>query len=355
MSSGRARLGACGVVGDRQPGDMTAICGADVPTSPIMEVGKARHPDGPRRLTLPGPGGVQTDAVTDAQAAVPAAGNQDAARPDAQATPPRPAMGGNPDHPAAHSSGLYGLALGALGIVFGDIGTSPLYAVQTVFSIDDGAVQPTVADVYGVVSLIFWSITRRRVGQVRVVHPARRQRRRGRHHGARRARARGGGRHRPAGRRSRWPSACSGRRCSTATRSSRPRSRCCRPSRASRWRSRSWPTRSCRSVSSSWRCCSRRSASARTRWGGCSGPSWCVVRGAGRVGRAAHRRAPRRALGLVADLRRVVRRRPPLHGVHRDGRGRAGDHRRRGALRRHGPLRAPTRSGSRGSPSSSRP
>ena len=55
--------------------------------------------------------------------------------------------------------GLYGLALGALGVVFGDIGTSPLYAVQTVFSIDDGAVKPTVADVYGVVSLIFWSIT----------------------------------------------------------------------------------------------------------------------------------------------------------------------------------------------------
>ncbi len=63
------------------------------------------------------------------------------------------------DHPAAHSGGLYGLALGALGVVFGDIGTSPLYAVQTVFSIDDGAVKPTVADVYGVVSLIFWSIT----------------------------------------------------------------------------------------------------------------------------------------------------------------------------------------------------
>jgi len=63
------------------------------------------------------------------------------------------------DHPATHSSGLYGLALGALGVVFGDIGTSPLYAVQTVFSIDDSAVKPTVADVYGVVSLIFWSIT----------------------------------------------------------------------------------------------------------------------------------------------------------------------------------------------------
>src|SRR6476469_7343920 len=67
--------------------------------------------------------------------------------------------GGNPEHPAVHSSGLSGLALGALGVVFGDIGTSPLYAVQTVFSIDNGAVKPTVADVYGVVSMIFWSIT----------------------------------------------------------------------------------------------------------------------------------------------------------------------------------------------------
>ncbi|TFV87044.1 potassium transporter Kup [Blastococcus sp. CT_GayMR16] len=49
--------------------------------------------------------------------------------------------------------------LAALGIVFGDIGTSPLYALQTVFSINDGAVRPTVGDVYGVVSLMFWSVT----------------------------------------------------------------------------------------------------------------------------------------------------------------------------------------------------
>ncbi|MCW2943394.1 MAG: potassium transporter Kup, partial [Actinoallomurus sp.] len=33
--------------------------------------------------------------------------------------------------------------LGALGVVYGDIGTSPLYALQTVFSIDNGAVRPT--------------------------------------------------------------------------------------------------------------------------------------------------------------------------------------------------------------------
>jgi KUP system potassium uptake protein len=54
---------------------------------------------------------------------------------------------------------VFGLGLGALGIVFGDIGTSPLYALQTVFSIDGNAVKPTADDVYGVVSLIFWSLT----------------------------------------------------------------------------------------------------------------------------------------------------------------------------------------------------
>jgi KUP system potassium uptake protein len=49
--------------------------------------------------------------------------------------------------------------VGALGVVFGDIGTSPLYALQIVFSIDGGVVKPTSADVLGVVSLVFWSIT----------------------------------------------------------------------------------------------------------------------------------------------------------------------------------------------------
>jgi KUP system potassium uptake protein len=62
-------------------------------------------------------------------------------------------------HPAAHGVGAIGLALGAIGVVFGDIGTSPLYAVQTVFSIDHSAVRSTHADVYGVISLIFWSVT----------------------------------------------------------------------------------------------------------------------------------------------------------------------------------------------------
>jgi KUP system potassium uptake protein len=51
------------------------------------------------------------------------------------------------------------LTLGALGVVFGDIGTSPLYSMQTVFAIDNSIVKPTHAGVYGVVSLIFWAVT----------------------------------------------------------------------------------------------------------------------------------------------------------------------------------------------------
>jgi KUP system potassium uptake protein len=59
-----------------------------------------------------------------------------------------------------HKSGVrLALLLGALGIVYGDIGTSPLYAMQTVFSIDNGAVRATPSDVFGIVSLVFWSIT----------------------------------------------------------------------------------------------------------------------------------------------------------------------------------------------------
>jgi KUP system potassium uptake protein len=51
------------------------------------------------------------------------------------------------------------LELGALGVVFGDIGTSPLYTVQTVFSPSDPhRVQVTTENVYGVVSLIFWAV-----------------------------------------------------------------------------------------------------------------------------------------------------------------------------------------------------
>jgi KUP system potassium uptake protein len=52
------------------------------------------------------------------------------------------------------------LVVGALGVVFGDIGTSPIYTVQTVFNPDDPhPVPPATDNIYGVVSLIFWSVT----------------------------------------------------------------------------------------------------------------------------------------------------------------------------------------------------
>lgn len=75
---------------------------------------------------------------------------------------PRLKPGDSPQRPgpsARRQMGMAALALGALGVVFGDIGTSPLYALQAVFSVGDHAVKPTEGDVYGVISLVFWSIT----------------------------------------------------------------------------------------------------------------------------------------------------------------------------------------------------
>jgi KUP system potassium uptake protein len=54
------------------------------------------------------------------------------------------------------SPGLAGLGLGALGVVFGDIGTSPLYTLKTVIGLSGG--NPTPEVVLGVVSLIFWTL-----------------------------------------------------------------------------------------------------------------------------------------------------------------------------------------------------
>ncbi len=56
------------------------------------------------------------------------------------------------------NKGATALTVGALGVVFGDIGTSPLYALQTVFSANGFAIKPTEVDVYGVLSLVFWTI-----------------------------------------------------------------------------------------------------------------------------------------------------------------------------------------------------
>src|SRR5512147_1417496 len=58
--------------------------------------------------------------------------------------------------PASQSSRA-ALTLLALGVVFGDIGTSPLYAVKETFSPDHG-IPLTVDNILGGVSTIFWAL-----------------------------------------------------------------------------------------------------------------------------------------------------------------------------------------------------
>ncbi|HEX4882199.1 MAG TPA: potassium transporter Kup [Porticoccaceae bacterium] len=57
-----------------------------------------------------------------------------------------------------HQSRLGVLTLGALGVVFGDIGTSPLYALKECFHPSHG-IALTSANILGILSLIFWSLT----------------------------------------------------------------------------------------------------------------------------------------------------------------------------------------------------
>ena len=51
------------------------------------------------------------------------------------------------------------IVIAALGVVFGDIGTSPIYTIQTVFNPTDPHPVPiNEQSIYGIVSLIFWSV-----------------------------------------------------------------------------------------------------------------------------------------------------------------------------------------------------
>ncbi|MBB5873685.1 KUP system potassium uptake protein [Allocatelliglobosispora scoriae] len=76
------------------------------------------------------------------------------------ADPGDPAGGPQPAHrPGARDVVRLGVVVAALGVVFGDIGTSPIYTMQTVFSPADPHPVPVSTDnVFGVVSLIFWSV-----------------------------------------------------------------------------------------------------------------------------------------------------------------------------------------------------
>src|SRR4051812_13716740 len=59
--------------------------------------------------------------------------------------------------PARHRPALPALSLAALGVVYGDIGTSPLYTLSTVFAPGNG-LPLNAFNIVGIVSLIFWSL-----------------------------------------------------------------------------------------------------------------------------------------------------------------------------------------------------
>ncbi len=72
------------------------------------------------------------------------------------------AAGGSAAH-SAHGhgkNGLLKLSLGAIGVVFGDIGTSPLYAFRETFASHHGVpgIQVDPVHIHGVLSLVFWSM-----------------------------------------------------------------------------------------------------------------------------------------------------------------------------------------------------
>ncbi|MFM7705237.1 MAG: potassium transporter Kup, partial [Rubrivivax sp.] len=62
----------------------------------------------------------------------------------------------SPSRPSAGRPPL-GLAVAAIGVVYGDIGTSPLYALKEVFA--EGRVPLTPEHVLGILSLVFWTLT----------------------------------------------------------------------------------------------------------------------------------------------------------------------------------------------------
>jgi KUP system potassium uptake protein len=58
----------------------------------------------------------------------------------------------------SHNRRLAPLTLAALGVVYGDIGTSPLYAIQVIFAGGHHALAITQANVIGILSLLFWAL-----------------------------------------------------------------------------------------------------------------------------------------------------------------------------------------------------
>ena len=72
-----------------------------------------------------------------------------------QLTAPDAVIAPERKEPAAQN--LAALCIGALGVVFGDIGTSPLYALRQCFHEGSG-IAPNMPNVLGILSLIFWAL-----------------------------------------------------------------------------------------------------------------------------------------------------------------------------------------------------
>ena len=66
--------------------------------------------------------------------------------------------GDHEHHGAGHQVGTVALALGALGVVYGDIGTSPLYSLKETFTEKSHVMTVDRINVYGVCSLAFWAL-----------------------------------------------------------------------------------------------------------------------------------------------------------------------------------------------------
>ena len=76
---------------------------------------------------------------------------------DSNGSVPVPGLEAHASKHTPTGKALAALTLGAMGVVYGDIGTSVLYAVKEIFAHD--RVSFTQANIYGVLSLIFWTLT----------------------------------------------------------------------------------------------------------------------------------------------------------------------------------------------------
>jgi KUP system potassium uptake protein len=102
--------------------------------------------------------GAHLSEHADAAGSPPVASSSTAATPS---VPPAPLAQSHGQHhrPDANPTGrrLALLTLTALGVVYGDIGTSPLYAMQDAFKAEYG-LTPSLGNVYGILSLIVWAL-----------------------------------------------------------------------------------------------------------------------------------------------------------------------------------------------------